>query len=552
MRIRRRYAWAKLKGEPDQKRRTKATKAAVILGPIVLLCSFLFVMVEQVFASTDSSLEAEVILGSLLALTALGSFVGSSTTALQSLYLSNDLPFLMTLPLPMRVIYGGKLIDAMAGALPAGVVMSIVLASFGFEQGGRVLYALVALTCLTLILLITTSFSVLLVAAITRFVPPKRAKIFLILGSLGIAFAVWSLWRALIPSSDGASSGSPFDETSAAADVIPLTPVGWAASALSSATSNQVAGTLLMGLAFALFAGFCALLAYYVFAENFVVGYAKVRGLTNARPKRPFAAAASNLTAWLPQDVGALVVKEWLVMFRDLRRLSGAFWPLGMVAVYTVALTRSGQRGSNDELNFWLANGALALLPWGASLGISIYAFGTEGRNFELLRVAPMLARRLFFAKTIASFVPVLIGTEVATLIVTLVGQASLVQIFGMAGVVAWAALGYVLIDTAAAAIEPNFDAEHVQRSTALGGRFFGFFAGAAFGVCSMLSVGRILLFSVEPPSVLEGALAWRVGAFAPLGWPLIVVAAFLSFGVVTFSITVAVANLNRLISEGS
>ena len=442
MRVRRRYAWSKLKGHPSEKRRFKATKAIVILGPIVLLCSFLFVMVEQVFASTSSAVDAEVILGTLLALTALGCFVGSSTTALQSLYLSNDLPFLMTLPLPLRVIYGGKLIDAMAGALPAGVVLTLVLAAFGFQTGGRSLYIAVALVCIVLILLIATSCSVLLVAAVTRFVPAKRAKFFLIGGSFAIAFAVWSLWRALIPEQTLSADGTFRHETGAARGVVPLTPAGWAADALSAAAAGHASRTLVAGLAFTAFAATCTFLSYWVFAKSFAIGYAKVRGLAGARPKRPFATAAANAVAWLPQDVGALVVKEWLVMFRDLRRLSGAFWPIGMVAVYTVALTRGGQHGADDGLNFWLANGPLVLLPWGASLGISIYAIGTEGRNFELLRIAPMLAGRLFFSKAVASFVPVVIGTEVATLIVTMVGRSSAGQIAAMATIVFWAAAG--------------------------------------------------------------------------------------------------------------
>jgi hypothetical protein len=552
MRVRRRYAWSKLKGHPSESRRAKAAKAIVILGPIFFLCVFLFVMVEQVFAASDTTADSEAILGSLLALAALGSFVGSSTTALQSLYLSYDLPFLMTLPLPLRVIYGGKLTDAMAGALPAGVVLTLVLAAFGYEAGGGALYVFAALMCIILILLIATSCSVLLVAAVTRFVPPKRAKFFLIGGSLGIAFAVSALWRSLIPDPTPSADGTLRHQTGAAKDVISLTPAGWAASALSATASAHVTRAAIMGLAFTVFAGLCVFISYFVFANSFAIGYAKVRGLAAARPKRPFANAAMNLVAWLPQDVGALVVKEWLVMFRDLRRLSGAFWPLGMVAVYTVALTRGGQRGADGDLSFWLANGPLALLPWGASLGISIYAIGTEGRNFELLRMAPMFARRVFFSKAVASFVPVFIGTEIATLIVTLIGRSATGQMVGMMAIVAWAALGYVLVDTAAAAIEPNFDADHVQRSTALGGRFFGFFVGAVFGVCSMVSIGRLLLFTIEPPAVLEGAIAWRVGAIAPLGWPLIVIGSTLAVAVVAFAVSVAITNLGRLIREGS
>jgi hypothetical protein len=121
-----------------------------------------------------------------------------------------------------------------------------------------------------------------------------------------------------------------------------------------------------------------------------------------------------------------------------------------------------------------------------------------------------------------------------------------------MAGIVAWASLGYVLIDTAAAAIEPNFDADQVQRSTALGGRFFGFFTGAVFGVCSVIAIGRFVLISSEPPELLKGAISLRIGSVAPFGWPLIAIAATFGVAVVGLAVAVAVRNLERLVREGA
>ena len=67
-----------------------------------------------------------------------------------------------------------------------------------------------------------------------------------------------------------------------------------------------------------------------------------------------------------------------------------------------------------------------------------------------------------------------------------------------------------------------------------------------------MLSIGRFLLFSVEPPEVLEGAFAWRIGSVAPLGWPLIAIAAFFAVAVIAVSVSAAITNLNRLIREGT
>jgi hypothetical protein len=296
----------------------------------------------------------------------------------------------------------------------------------------------------------------------------------------------------------------------------------------------------------------CSLFAFHTFAQGFSIGYTKIRGVQVARPKRPLAAASARAIAWLPQDLGALVLKEWLVMFRDLRRLSGAIWPVGMVAVYTIALSRQNSHSSSGELRFWLSNAPLALLPWGASLGISIYAFGTEGRNLELLRSAPVRPSGIFFAKAFASFVPVFIAAEAATLIVTTVRNATGEQTLGMVGIVAWAAIGYVLIDASASALSPNFDADHVQRSTSFAGRANGIIIGAAFGIFSAVAIGRIVLFSVEPPESLRSALHWQTAGVSPLGWPLVVVTTCIAVGVVAAAVRSASASVGRLIRDGT
>ena len=221
-----------------------------------------------------------------------------------------------------------------------------------------------------------------------------------------------------------------------------------------------------------------------------------------------------------------------------------------MVAIYAVGSSRQQHSaGGPPELRFWLANASLALVPWGASLGISIYAFGTERRNVNLLRTLPVTPGRLFLAKTIASLVPVLVLSETATVIVCAAQRASAVQVFGLVVLVGWMSVGYVTIDTAAAAVAPNFDADHVQRSTAIVGRAFGFVAGGMFGVATMIGAARLILFTVPVPALLQPAVAWRVADVAPLGWPLVGVAltaALLVIAAVTLIARDEIADLVR------
>jgi ABC-2 type transport system permease protein len=551
MGVRYRTIWQRYRGRRSGSRLLLATKAIVIFFPLFLIGMVLFVAFQQVFSAVESKALAETVLASLIALIVVASFVCSSTTALQSLYLSNDLPFLMTLPLPLGAIYGGKILDAMTGTLPTSFVMVLLLSAYGIAQGGGILYFAVAIVCLALTMLVSTSTSVLFVAAVTRYIPPKRARLVLVLGTLFLLIGVWSLWVALLPTVHE-TNGEPTFETGSAGDLIAITPAGWAAHALSSAASGNISGLAVTGSAFVMVVALCSLFAFHTFAQGFQIGYTKIRGVQAARPKRPLAAASARAIAWLPQDLGALVLKEWLVMFRDLRRLSGAIWPVGMVAVYTIALSRQNYHSSSGELRFWLSNAPLALLPWGASLGISIYAFGTEGRNLELLRSAPVRPFGIFFAKAFASFVPVLMATEAATLIVTTIHKATFEQGLGMVGIVAWAAIGYVLIDSSASALSPNFDADHVQRSTSFAGRANGIIIGATFGIFSAVAIGRTILFFVEPPESLRSALDWQTAGVSPIGWPLVVVTSSIAVGVVAATVRSASASVGRLIRDGA
>ncbi len=552
MGVRSRTGRRRLSSGKRQSRTLNALKWGIVLLPVAFISLILFSAFYGAFTSVGSSHDAEAILGSLVALLAVAGFVTCSTTALQSLYLSQDLPFLLTLPLPLGAIYGGKMFDAMAGALPTGYVMVLLLTAFGVTQSGGLLYYGVALVCFVLTTFASTSTSVLFVAAVTRYVPPKRARFVVVVGSLIILLGIFSLWGVLLPKATFDSNGSPRFEAGSAGELVAATPAGWAAHALMAAAAFELSAVAIAGSAFTGAVALCSFLAYRTFAGSFTIGYGRVRGMPAARPRRPFASLSARLIFWLPQNLGGIVLKEWLVIFRDLRRLSGAIWPLGMVAVYTIAISRQNSGGSSGDLRFWMTNAPLVLLPWGASLGISIYSFGTEGRNLELLRVAPIRPRGILFAKILAAFVPVFAVSETATLIVSVFRGAPLELYLGLAAIVAWASAGYVLIDCSASALAPVFDADHVQRSTSLPGRVVDIFAGAAFGVFSAVAIGRIILFTTEPPSTLHDVLAWQVSGVAPLGWPLVATCFLISVCVVAILVLWTSRSVATLVREGA
>ncbi|MER3436380.1 MAG: hypothetical protein C4346_01420, partial [Chloroflexota bacterium] len=291
--------------------------------------------------------------------------------------------------------------------------------------------------------------------------------------------------------------------------------------------------------------------AYAVFAVTYDRGRLLVATAGSARAGYVTPRWMVVLARPLPGAVAALAIKEWLMLTRDLKRLSGVVWPLGVIVFYVASAIKQAPAGEAPAYRFWTEMAACAFLPWGFSLGTTIYVVGMEQRNIHLLRLLPASSWRVLLGKLLAMLLPILLLSESLTLVFALWRGATPGELAGIMAIVAWTSTGFVTIDIAAGALAPVFDAAHVQRSIALVGRAFGFAAGAAFGMVTATGVARLIVFSTGTPSPWREMLAWRVGSITPLGWPLVVGAfgtgALISAG----AFLLAKRSFDRLLHEG-
>ncbi|HKG26667.1 MAG TPA: hypothetical protein VKB09_13530, partial [Thermomicrobiales bacterium] len=481
---------------------------------------------------------------------AVATFIGSTTTALQSLYLSNDLPFLMTLPVPLRVLYGGKLIEAMTGAVPAAFFGVVVLAAYGASRAENALFFPAALLAEALVVAMATTTAVIVVALVTRSIPARRARLFLLGISVTIVGITILVWNAIAPSQQHLGMNGGDRSIAALGESLHWLPTAWLAEAVAFASAGEGRHALDAGAKVVVATLIAIVISNQVFSRSFARSVAMAQATTVARSSHTLARGLALVTDPLPHEIGALVVKEWLTIARDLKRLSGVIWPLGVVAIYGVSSSRNRSAG-DDSFGFWEMNAALALVPWAISLGLSIYAFGSEQRTINLLRLLPIGPRRLFAAKAIAAFVPVLILSEVIELVVAVATGGGWLDVGAMLVLVAWGAVGFVTIDTVAAAFAPNFEADHIQRSTELVGRAFGMAAGAAFGFASALAVMRLIFFATGVPRGLESIFDLRALGVYPFGWPLVVAALVVACGILVVVVRIATDRIEDLIRHG-
>jgi ABC-2 type transport system permease protein len=150
------------------------------------------------------------------------------------------------------------------------------------------------------------------------------------------------------------------------------------------------------------------------------------------RRKKPVRAVASGRAlptslgaagdAWrrtLPPALRAILEKDFLVLRRDLRNLSQLVTPLIIGVVYAIMFIRSGGNppaGRGEAPAFFMTamrnlmlygNVGIALfVSWMLLMRLAGIGFSQEGKNYWLLKTAPVSAGKLLAGKFLVAFLP--------------------------------------------------------------------------------------------------------------------------------------------------
>ncbi|GIW04604.1 MAG: hypothetical protein KatS3mg059_1224 [Thermomicrobiales bacterium] len=551
LRIQGRITWNRLRAGTARHPMRLMFLLVVVLPAFVALALTLLVTFGGGFGVAASEREATVVLGIMLTLAVLGSFIGATTAVLQSLYLARDTTFLMTLPIPLHWVFASKLVEAMIGTAPGVVLAGIVLIAYGLTRDASWIIIPAAILSLMHVPLLAMAAATIVVALVIGVIPARRARLSLFLATIAIVTLTMVAWSTVVPS-PSADRGFLTQGSLVSLDAsMRWLPTGHAARMVAAAAGRQwgslarEACVTLMGTASALG------VAYAVFALTYDRGRLLAATAGSARAGHITPRWMVMLARPLPGAAAAMVIKEWLTLTRDLKRLSGVVWPLGVIVFYAVSAIKQVPAGEAPAYRFWTEMAACAFLPWGFSLGTTIYTVGMEQRNIHLLRLLPVSSWRVLLGKLLAMLLPILLLSESLTLVFAIWRGATLGELAGIMAIVAWTSIGFVTIDLAAGALAPVFDAAHVQRSIALVGRAFGFAAGAAFGMVTATGVARLIVFSTGAPSPWREILAWRVGGITPLGWPLVVVAFGAGALICAGAFLLAKRSFDRILDEG-
>jgi ABC-2 type transport system permease protein len=417
-----------------------------------------------------------------------GAFLGILFTSfgvlLQALYLAGDMDFLLSAPIPIRAVFISKLLQAILPNFGLICLFALpVLFGLGASRSYSLLYYPCVIVVLSALALAAAGISSLLVMAAVRVFPARRVAE--LLGFLGGTLT-------LICSQSGQIANwaefSPQQGQQAVAMITrfntPWSPAAWVwrglsltGEALSIGGLGITAATLIACVL--IFAG--ALVA----AERlYYTGWAGINSTAlKKRPARQTRAApitretGNFLRRMAPEAVVEIVQKDVRMLRRDMRNMSQLITPLIVGVFYFVMLLRGGEDmiDGAGQAPAWMS-GVFESISTYSNVGLSLFVgwmllsrlagmgFSQEGKNYWLLKTAPVSTRQLIGSKFLVAYLPVLTLCLLFLLVTWLVRRSDLGILFFSIPVVALAIGGNAGINLAFGIIGANFEWEDPRK----------------------------------------------------------------------------------------
>lgn len=354
------------------------------------------------FGDIGTNVFARVLEIGLITLTS-GVTFSATTAAIQTLYLSDDLNFLLTQPLPTRRVFGLKVFETFLNTalVPTLLTVPLLFTVGAYFHAPGWAYPLMLLTAL-LSFAAPVGLGALLAVFLMRVAPVGRVReVSTALGVLFSAGLVYAI-RALRPEVIVQRMQDPtkFEELlkNFASPSSPFLPPSWAAQGIWQAAHGQLSGSLLpLALLTVTLLVAATLLATRAYQEGWA------RALDSSQPKldpRPRRASRAELQFSRWGRGGSLAFKDWRVTLRDPTQWSqllvvAALAGVYLISVKAVPIPLPQFRGILGYVQLAFQG----FIVSGVAVRLAFPAVSTEGRAYWLLRTAPVSPREIVTSK---------------------------------------------------------------------------------------------------------------------------------------------------------
>ncbi|MFB9992116.1 hypothetical protein ACFFLM_09110 [Deinococcus oregonensis] len=475
------------------------------------------------FGSIGTNVFARVLEIGLITLSS-GVTFSATTTAISTLYLSDDLNFLLTQPISTRRVFGLKVFETFLNtALVPLFLMLPLLTTIGVFFGAPLWAYPVMLVAAVLTFAAPVGLGALLAVGLMRVAPVGRVReVSTALGVLLSAGLVYAI-RALRPEIlvQKVQDPAQFEALlkNFASPSSPFLPPAWASQGIWQAAQGQLAWPL---LPLALLAVGLLLAATALATRAYQEGWA--RALDSSTPRldpRPRRASATERFANRFGIGGSLAYKDLRLTLRDPTQWSQLLVVVALAGVYLVSVKSvpipiPQFRGILGYVQLAFQGFIIA----GVAVRLAFPALSVEGRAYWLLRTGPITARQIVVSK----FLGVLPVSLILGLVMGLVSARSMnlgPTLFLLSGLVSVSnAFVITALGVGLGAAAPKFDADNpAEIGVSPGGlAFMGL--SLAYSVLALLLLARPVAGSVLRPDLFPGysALSTPEGVLGLIG----------------------------------
>ena len=323
------------------------------------------------------------------------------TTAVTTLFSSEDLPYLLGLPVTATSVFNLKVAETyLTSALLPSLFTVPVLAGLGIERGAPIGFYLTSALAVLALYALPVGLGSVLALVLVRIAPAGRVKETATAASVLFAAGLVFGLRALRPEQLFALSPAEFERLLAnfASIDIGWLPPAWASNAVQASLEGRFPfAALWLALVALALLGLVARLAAFAYREGWI------RALDTHRLRLD---PALRRSAWWERPFlgfgrpGAVVVKDNRLLMRDPTQWSQLLVLVALAGVYLVSTSAV----EVDLQRFRDALGALNLLFLSfllAGIGIrTAYPIvSLEGEGYWLLKTGPLRSRQIVFAK---------------------------------------------------------------------------------------------------------------------------------------------------------
>jgi ABC-2 type transport system permease protein len=348
-------------------------------------------------------------------------FSGIATT-LYILYWSKDLELLLSLPISIRTVFTYKYLEALAtNSYIFFIIIFPFLISYGITSDIQLVYYPVMLIILISTVSLPTSLGVLIGMVAARYINPARAReIIAIIGGL-LGLVIWlssqilsRYMEKLVPGLKSTGMENTSQQITAIFErpFLRNLPSTWGSNVIfyihngyyGKATINFILIAAVSGLLVFI----CIALSQKIYYTGWSGAKEVSRGMKIKREKTGTRTVISKRQEIsLFSGINYLIIKEFKILSRDMRRIIQIFMP---VVMFIFIFFWSFSSGINSlESNFFIDIEKLVfllvplLISGFANINISGNNIGGEGLKFWIIKMSPVSAKIILRTKIIFS-----------------------------------------------------------------------------------------------------------------------------------------------------